>query len=43
MKDIVIMLIYMVMAMLVSIFLKKPINKLLSGFAEKFEESGLGE
>ena len=43
MKDIVIMLIYMVMAMLVSIFLKKPINKLLFGFAEKFEESQLGE
>ena len=43
MKDIVIMLIYMVMAMLVSILLKKPINKLLFGFAEKFEESQLGE
>lgn len=43
MKDIIIMLIYIVVAVLVSIFLKKPINKLLHGFAEKFEQSGLGE
>lgn len=43
MKDIIIMLVYIVVAVLVSIFLKKPINKLLHGFAEKFEQSGLGE
>lgn len=43
MKDIVMMLIYIIVAMLVSIFLKKPINQLLSGFAEKFEQSELGE
>ena len=42
-KDIIIMCIYSVGAVLISLFLKKPINKLLNGFAEKFEESGLGE
>ncbi|MDO5794776.1 MAG: YhgE/Pip domain-containing protein [Turicibacter sp.] len=42
-KDIIIMCIYSVGAVLISLFLKKPINKLLHGFAEKFEESGLGE
>lgn len=42
-KDIIIMCIYSVGAVLISLFLKKPINKLLQGFAEKFEESGLGE
>ncbi len=42
-KDIIIMCIYIVVAVLISLFLKKPINKLLQGFAEKFEESGLGE
>ena len=42
-KDIVIMLIYIVVAILISIFLKKPINNLLSGFTKKFHESGLGE
>ena len=42
-KDIIIMCIYIVAAVLISLFLKKPINKLLHGFAEKFEESGLGE
>lgn len=40
-KDIVIMLIYIVVAILISIFLKKPINNLLSGFTKKFHESGL--
>ena len=38
-KDIVIMLIYIVVAILISIFLKKPINNLLSGFTTKFHES----
>ena len=42
-KDIVIMLIYIVVAILISIFLKKPINNLLSWFTKKFHESGLGE
>ena len=42
-KDIVIMLIYIVVSILISIFLKKPINNLLSGFTKKFHESGLGE
>ena len=42
-KDIIIMCIYSVGAVLISLFLKKPINKLLHGFAEKFEESWLGE
>ena len=42
-KDIIIMCIYSVGAVLISLFLKKPINKLLHGFAEKFEQSGLGE
>lgn len=42
-KDIIIMCIYSVGAVLISSFLKKPINKLLHGFAEKFEESELGE
>ena len=42
-KDIIIMCIYSVGAVLISLFLKKPINKLLHGFAEKFEESELGE
>lgn len=42
-KDIIIMLIYIVVSILISIFLKKPINNLLSGFAKKFHESGLGE
>lgn len=42
-KDIVIMLIYIVASILISIFLKKPINNLLSGFTKKFHESGLGE
>ena len=38
-KDIVIMLIYIVVSILISIFLKKPINNLLSGFTKKFHES----
>lgn len=42
-KDIVIMLSYIVASILISIFLKKPINNLLSGFTKKFHESGLGE
>ncbi len=42
-KDVVIMLSYIVASILISIFLKKPINNLLSGFTKKFHESGLGE
>lgn len=42
-KDIITLLIYILVSILFSIFLKKPLNKLLSGFAEKYEESGLGE
>ncbi len=42
-KDIIMMFIYIIVSILIALFLKKPINKLLSGFAEKFEESGLGE
>ena len=43
MKDIGVMLSYSIIAVLISIFFKRPINKLLHGFAEKFEQSGLGE
>lgn len=42
-KDIIIMLIYIVAAILISVFFKKPLNKLISGFTEKFKESGIGE
>lgn len=42
-KDMMMMCIYVIASILIALFLKKPINKLLSGFAEKFEESGLGE
>ena len=42
-KDVIIMCVYIVMAILISLFFKKPINKLLSGFSKRFEESGLGE
>ena len=42
-KDVVIMLSYIAASILISIFLKKPINNLLSGFTKKFHESGLGE
>ena len=42
-KDIIIMLIYIAAAILISVFFKKPLNKLISGFTEKFKESGIGE
>ncbi|MDE5978300.1 MAG: YhgE/Pip domain-containing protein [Turicibacter sp.] len=42
-KDITVMCTYIIVALLISIFFKKPINQLLHGFAKKFEESGLGE
>lgn len=42
-KDIVTLFIYIMVAILVAVFLKKPLNKLMSGFSQKFEESGLGE
>ncbi len=42
-KDIFILIVYILVAVVVSIFLKKPLNRLMSGFSQKFEESGLGE
>ena len=42
-KDIVVLSIYGVIFILISLFLKKPINKLTHGFAESFEKSGIGE
>lgn len=42
-QDVFALMFYITMAILISIFLKRPINKLLSGFAKKYEESGLGE
>lgn len=42
-RDIVILSTYIIVAILVSVFLKKPLNRLMSGFSDKFKESGLGE
>ena len=42
-KDIVVLLIYGAIFILISLFLKKPINKLLHGFTESMEKSGIGE
>ncbi|MGN2371745.1 YhgE/Pip family protein [Clostridium cagae] len=42
-KDIIILLIYAVVSILIAVFLKKPINKILEKFTKKFEESGLSE
>jgi len=42
-KDVIMMCLYIVIAILISLLFKKPINKLLSGFSTRFEESGLGE
>ena len=42
-KDIVVLLIYGAIFILISLFLKKPINKLTHGFTESFEKSGIGE
>ena len=41
--DIVVLLIYGAIFILISLFLKKPINKLLHGFTESMEKSGIGE
>ena len=42
-KDISILLTYIGGAILMAVALKKPINKLLHGFVENFEKSGIGE
>lgn len=42
-KDIIILVIYAVASILIAVFLKKPINKILEKFTMKFEESGLSE
>lgn len=42
-QDVFALMFYITIAILISIFLKRPINKLMSGFAKKYEESGLGE
>ncbi|WP_252238432.1 YhgE/Pip domain-containing protein [Clostridium sp. VAP51] len=42
-KDIIILVIYAVTSILIAVFLKKPINKILEKFTKKFEESGLSE
>lgn len=42
-KDIVVSLIYIVISLLVVLFLKKPINKLLEGFVKSFKKSNIGE
>ncbi|NFG40636.1 YhgE/Pip domain-containing protein [Clostridium botulinum] len=42
-KDIIILVIYAVASILIAVFLKKPINKILEKFTKKFEESGLSE
>ncbi|MBS6183794.1 MAG: YhgE/Pip domain-containing protein [Clostridium celatum] len=42
-KDIIVLSVYAVIFMLVSVFLKKPINKLSQGFTESIKKSGIGE
>lgn len=42
-KDIVICLAFIASALIISVFLKNPINKLSNKFAEKFKESGISE
>lgn len=42
-KDISILVIYGVVALLISVLFKKPLNKLLHPFVVRFHESGLGE
>lgn len=42
-KDIVVLLIYGAIFILISLFLKKPINKLTHGFTESLEKSGISE
>ena len=43
MQDVIVLLVYGAIFILISIFLKKPINKLLHGFKESVENSGIGE
>ena len=42
-KDIVIILSIIIISALIGVFLKKPLNKIISNFTEKFKESHLGE
>lgn len=42
-KDIVVLSIYGIIFIIISIFLKKPINKLTHGFAESIKKSGISE
>ena len=42
-KDIVVLLIYGAIFILISLVLKKPINKLTHGFTESLEKSGISE
>ena len=42
-KDIIVLSIYAVIFVLISIFLKKPINKLSQGFIESVKKSGIAE
>ena len=42
-KDIVVLSIYGIIFIIISIFLKKPINKLKHGFAESIKKSGISE
>ena len=40
-KDIFILAVFMILSVVLSLFLKKPFNKILKKFTEKFEESGI--
>ena len=42
-KDIIVLLIFLVLAVILNVMLKGPINKLLSKFTKKMEESRLTE
>ena len=42
-NDIIVLSSYVILSMLIAIVLKKPINKLLSGFIENFHKSKIGE
>lgn len=42
-KDIAVMSMFIAGSLVIGVFLKKPFNKLMKGFTEKYEESGLGE
>lgn len=41
--DVFVLMFYISMAILISIFLKRPINQFMSGFSQRYKESGLGE